>query len=67
MSVDQELARLLARTLERTDELLERGEAAWETAAQGVEKVAADLAQRYPGHTDWIRAQVADWRRKRAH
>jgi hypothetical protein len=67
MSVDQELARLLTRTLEQTDELLDRGETNWETASQGVEAVVLDLERRYPGDADWIRAQVADWRRRRAH
>ncbi|MBY6240825.1 hypothetical protein [Methylosinus sp. Sm6] len=67
MSVDQELARLLARIFEQTDELLERGETTWETASQGVETVALDLERRYPDQADWIRAQVVEWRRRRAH
>ncbi len=67
MPVDQELERLLARSLEQTDALLERNEVTWETASRGVEAIALDLERRYPERTDWIRAQVADWRRRRAH
>jgi hypothetical protein len=67
MQVDQELERLLARTLEQTDDLLERGETTWEVAAQGVETVAADLKRRYPRHADWIDAEITEWRRRRAH
>jgi hypothetical protein len=67
MPVDQELERLLARSLEHTDALLERGETTWETASQGVETIARDLERRYPDQVGWIRAQLAEWRRRRAH
>lgn len=67
MSVDQELVGVLARTLEQTDELLESGETTWETALEGVGAVALDLESRFPAHAEWIRTQIAEWRRRRAH
>ncbi|HEY8261092.1 MAG TPA: hypothetical protein VIG55_07765 [Methylosinus sp.] len=67
MQVDQELARLLAETLDQTDELLSRGEVPWEVALEGVETVAGDLALRFPGHEAYIRARVDAWIRGHAH
>lgn len=67
MPVDPDLERLLTKTLQRTDELLERGEVDKDVAKRGVETAAADLDKRFPGHTDWIDARIAEWLRRRAH
>lgn len=67
MSVDPDLARLVARTLENTDRLLEDEKTSWDVAVTGVGKVIADLANRYPQHSDWIEKQYAEWRRKHGH
>jgi hypothetical protein len=67
MPVDQDLERIVTRTLEHTDRLLERGETTWDVAGKGVETVMADLAKRHPQHADWIAARLADWLKKHAH
>jgi hypothetical protein len=67
MPADQELVRLLEQVLLQTDELLERGEVEWDVALQGLEAVAADLARRFPGRDDIIRARIAEWTRNHTH
>lgn len=67
MSVDQDLARIVATTFAQTERLLESGDVTLVVATQGVEKIMSDLTERYPQHADWIRSRLADWSRAHAH